>query len=64
MLIEQIIEFDLRRPGTLPVHVLVQLRRYFHDKTKIFELIFIYCKILQEAMYLTFRYLGRITYKI
>ena len=37
MLIEQIIEFRLGGPGSLAVHVLLQLHGYFHDKTKIFK---------------------------
>ena len=35
MLIEQIIEFELRVPGPLVVHI--PKNGYFHDKTKIFK---------------------------
>ena len=39
MLIEQIIEFDLRRPEP-PCRTLTPTTGYFHDKTKISKAIF------------------------
>ena len=68
MLIEQIIEFELREPGP-PGSTCTTTTRYFHDKTKVSlkksskRSIFI-VKILQEAMYLTSLYQGQISNKI
>ena len=69
MLIEQIVEFEVRGMGPLVVHVLLQLV-IFMTKQKslrnIFEWIILLftSKILQEAMHITFPYLGQITNKI
>ena len=68
MLIEQIIEFELREPGP-PGSTCTTTTRYFHDKTKVSlkksskRSIFI-VKILQEAMYLISLYQGQISNKI
>ena len=62
MLIEQIIEFKWRGPGPYG-HTRTLTTGYFHDKTKISGLIFT-AKILHEATYVAFLYLGQITYKI
>ena len=46
MLIEQIIEYELRGPGPLAVHVLLQLVIFMTKKNslrQIFERIIIYC---------------------
>ena len=68
MLIEQIIEFEWRRPR-LPGRTCTSKTSYFHDKTKIskkksFNGLLFTAKILQEPMRLIFPYLGQITYKI
>ena len=71
MLIEKIIEFELRRPGP-PCRICNATTVYFHDMTKqkflrnIVEwaISLFTAKILQEAKYLTFPNLGQITYKI
>ena len=65
MLMEQ--EFELCGPGH-PGRTCTPTTGNFYDKTKfrrnIFEWIVLFSfKILQEAMYLTFPYLGQITYK-
>ena len=64
MLIEQIIEFQLRGASG---RTCATATGYFHDKTKvstkILRLLFT-AKILQQAMYRTYRYLSPITYKI
>ena len=68
MLIKQIIEFKLKRPGP-PGRTCTPITGYFHDKTKISTenlwMDYYYCKNIAEgAMYLTFPCLGQITYKI
>ena len=71
MLIEQIIEFELRGPGR-PGRICTSTTGYFHDWTKqkslrnIVEWIILLfaAKILQETMYLTSPYLGQIPFKI
>ena len=54
MLIEQIIEVELRVLGFLDVHI--PITGYFHDKTKIFKANLrvndLMLKMLQKAMYL------------
>ena len=57
MLIEQVIEVELRRHW-LPGSTCTFITGYFYDKTKISTV------RLREAMYLNFPYLGQITYKI
>ena len=62
MLIEQIIEFELREPGPTG-RSCTNKTGYFHDKTKIFKKNlrvdhYLLLKILQETMYLTSPYLG------
>ena len=58
MLIEQIIEFELRRPGP-PRRTCTPIPGYFYDKTKISQedlqgnYFIIYWKILQEVMQIT-----------
>ena len=42
MLNEQIIEFKLRKPGP-PGRTCTPTTGYFHEETKIFELMIIYC---------------------
>ena len=64
MLIEQIIEFELR---VLPGCTSTSKTGYFYDKTKISQHIFsseISLKVLHEAMYPAFPYLGQVTYRI
>ena len=63
MLIEQIIEFELRWPGP-PGRTCTPTIGCFDDKTKfsLSGLLFI-TKILHEVIYLTFFYFGQITYK-
>ena len=57
MLIEQIIEFEMRRPGP-PGRTCTPTTDYFHDKTKVskenvrVDYVIIFWKILQEAMQL------------
>ena len=67
MLIEQIIKLKLRGSG-LSGRICTPITGYFHDKTKIstknLRVVIISAKLLQEAMYFTFPYLGQITYKI
>ena len=67
MLIQQIIKFELRGLGA-PGLICTPTTGYFYDKTKIvkenFRVDYYTAKILQEAMYLAFHYLGQITYKI
>ena len=67
MLIEQIIKFELRGPGPLVVHLLLHLVIFMIKqkclKKSLSGLLFT-AKILHEEMYLTFSYLGQITYKI
>ena len=58
MFIEQIIEFELRGPGS-PSITCTLITGY--DKTKICKEKWITAKILQETMYITFPYLGQIT---
>ena len=68
MLIEQIIEFEVRGPGLLAVHVFLQLvilmtkQKYI---TKVFNRIILLftSKILKKAMHLTCPYMGQITSK-
>ena len=67
MLIEQVIEFELRTFGP-PGRICTPTTGYFHDKTKISRkslsgLLFT-AKILQEVMYRTSPYLSQTTYKI
>ena len=68
MLIEQIIEFELRGAWA-PWPYMTPSTGYFHDKTKISQrksvsgLLFT-AKILLEAMYLTSLYVGQIISKI
>ena len=62
MFIEQIIEFELKEAGPCG-RTCTHTTGYFHDKTTISGLLFT-AKILHEAMYLAFPYLGQITYKI
>ena len=68
MLIEQIIEFQLRGPGP-PGLTCTPIAGYFHNETKNLQrkslrgLLFT-AKILLEAMYLTLPHLGQITFKI
>ena len=57
MLIEQVIEFELKGHGP-PGNTCTFTTGYFRDKTKIPK------KNLREAMYLSFPYLGQINYKI
>ena len=55
MLIDKIIEFELRRPG-LPRRTCTHKPGYFHDKTKLSKANssdYLLLKILQEVMYLT-----------
>ena len=67
MLIKQIIEFELWGPGPPSWRCTPQLV-VFHYKTKISEenrqMLLFSAKMLQEAMYFPFPYLGQITYKI
>ena len=71
MLIEQIIEFELRGHG-FPCRIRSSTTGYFNDMTNqislrnIFEWIILLftVKKLQEAVYLTSPYQGQITYKI
>ena len=66
MLIERIIELQLRGPGP-PGRTCTPITGYCHDKTKISKekslsgLLFT-AKMLQETMHLTFPYLDQITY--
>ena len=70
MLIEQIIEFELRKPWP-PSRICTSTTGYFHDMTKQksprnfvkWVILLFTVKILLDAMYLTFPYLGQITYK-
>ena len=68
MLIEQIIEFELRGWAPWPYHVLLQLV-IFITKQKIFKKyllgqVLFTAEIFQEAMYVTSPYLDQITFKI
>ena len=68
MLIEQIIEFEFREPGS-PCRLRIPKTGYFHHKTKRSKanLGVNYCllpKILQMAMHLAYPRLGQVTYKI
>ena len=75
MLIEQIIEFELRGPGP-PGCTCAPITGYFHDKTNILPVnnnllkscewirLLFNVKILHEAMHSTFPYLGQITYEM
>ena len=66
MLIEQIIEFQLREPG--PLARMCTTAGYFHDKKKslrkIFESNIIYCENIAGGNVPYLPYLGRITYNI
>ena len=67
MLIEQIVELQLRRPGPLGL-TCTSITGYFHDKTKIFKenlrvgFDLGTAKMLHETMHLTSPYLDQITY--
>ena len=67
MFIEQIIEIELRGLSPLIVHVFLQLAIFMAKQKSLRkfsrESLFT-AEILHEAMYLTFPYLGQITYKI
>ena len=68
MLIEQIIEFELRGPGP-PGRTCTLTAGYFHYKTKISKKnllgqVLFTAKMFQEAMYVTSPYLNQITLKI
>ena len=71
MLIEQIIEFELRGPGP-PGRTYAPKTAFFfffHDKTKLSKAnvrvnYYLLLKILLEAMYLTSPHLGQVIYKI
>ena len=67
MLIEQIIELQLREPG--PPGLTCSYISYFHDKTKIFKenlrVGFSFtAKMLYETIHLTSPYLDQITYQL
>ena len=68
MLIEQIIEFELRSLGLLVVHVLLKLVIFMTKQkspnTNLQVNYYLLLKILQEAMYLAFTHLSQGTYKI
>ena len=65
MLIEQIIELQLRGPG-LPGLTCTSITDYFHGKSKISKEnlrgVSFTAKMLHETMHLTFPYLDQITY--
>ena len=66
MLIEQIIEFESRVPGTLVVHRPIFLKLIiFMTKQKFFKanlrVQYLMLKMLQKAMYLDFPDLGQVT---
>ena len=66
ILIEQITEFQLRKPGPLgrtctPITVFFYVKIKISKRTSSSGLLFI-AKVLQEAMHLTSSYLGQITY--
>ena len=67
MLIEQIIEFEWRGPGP-PGRACTPKTAYFYGNKNLYlkSLSGVLCtvKLLQEAMCLTFLYLGQITYKM
>ena len=63
MLIEQNIEFELRRPGP-PGRICTLQLVIFTTKQNFSSGLLFAAKILQEAMYFTFSYLGQISYKI
>ena len=68
MLIDQIIDFELRGPAP-PGRTCTPITGYFRDKTKISEVkssrrLLFTAKILPKAMYLISPNLGQITYKI
>ena len=71
MLIEQIIEFELREPRPFG-HICTYTTGYFHDVTKQKSLrnvvegniVLFTAKILQDTMYFTSPFLGQIPYKI
>ena len=68
MLIEQIIEFELRGPGP-PGRTCTFTAGYFHSKPKIskknlLRQVLFTSKIFQEAMYVTSPYVDQITLKI
>ena len=60
MLMEQIIEFELRVPGP-PGRTCTHENGYFHEEEKSSSRSSLIAKILQEAMYLTSPYRGQIT---
>ena len=68
MLIEQIIEFELRGLGPLVVHVLLQLVIFVTKqkslKKNLLGQVLFTAKIFQKAMYVTSPYLDQITLKI
>ena len=62
MLIEQIVELQLRGPGPLGL-TCTSITGYFHDKTKISkENLSSTAKMLHATMHLTSPYLDQITY--
>ena len=67
MLIEQIIQFELKRPG-FPGRTCIPTTSYLYDKAKITKenLGMNYYLLLKywRMRYLTFLFLGQITYKI
>ena len=69
MLIELSIEFELRGLGSLVAHVQLQLAIFMTKQKSLRNIVewiilLFTAKILQEAIYITFPYLGQITYKI
>ena len=65
MLIEQIVELQLRGPGPLAWHALLWLVIFMTKQKslrKIFEWFSFTAKMLQEAMHLISPYLDQITY--
>ena len=66
MLIEEIVEFELRSPGPLVVQcTYIPKAGYFHDKTKVSKanlwLNYLMLKMLRKTMYLAFPDLGQVT---
>ena len=64
MLIEQIIEFESRVPGSLVVHIFLKLvismTKQKSSKANL-QLHYLMVKMLQKAMYLNFPDLGQVT---